>query len=75
MATYFVVFMREVEDAAVPPEPKFEGGEVLANPQDARVVKVSAESVGEAQRLVEHYFPGEITTLPVVVTETQFKES
>jgi hypothetical protein len=71
---YFAVFMREFE-APPPVEAVFEKSKVLAAPQDARIVKLEAESVAEAQRTIEHFYPGELVTTPVIVTEAQFKES
>jgi hypothetical protein len=71
---YFAVFMREFE-APPPASNLFEKATILGGPQDARIVKLEAENVSEAQRTVEHFYPGEMVTIPVIVTEAQFKES
>jgi phosphatidate phosphatase APP1 len=74
MAVYYVIFERDSSGESLP-EPNFESAKVLASPQIATVAKVEAESVAEAQRTVEHFFPGDISNTPVVVTEAQYKES
>ena len=73
-AEYYVVFMRETEDLP-PAEATFEKAKILSAVQDARVVKLEAENVLEAQQTAGHFYPGEMVGTPVVVTVAQFEES
>lgn len=71
--TYFVIFGRSEEEISAPVE--WEKAKVLEGIKEAQVVKLEAENVAEAQKVVEHFYASDITGTPVVVTESQFKES
>jgi hypothetical protein len=74
--TYWVIMAKEQEASLdLPAEPKFEKSKILASPESTVVVKLEAENVAEAQRTVEHFYAGQVTNTPIVVTEAQFKES
>jgi ribosomal protein L19 len=45
------------------------------DPKVARVLKLEASNVAEAQKAIEHFQPGDYVSTPVVVTEAQWKES
>ena len=91
MANFVVVFnRREQSGKQISPSVKFGGvtqlGQKLTAPvfsgqlEDACVVRVSTESSGaagiaEAQRGIQHFYPGLVTGTAAVITEEEFKES
>jgi hypothetical protein len=89
MAVYFAIFNRQRATSHSPATnaaetEKFEKVKILPSQgtapiargglESARVVRVEAESVAEAQMGVRHFYGG-TTDTPVIVTEAQFKES
>jgi hypothetical protein len=75
LAVYYVVFEDESGGNAPPAEPTFEAAKVLEGPKNARVIKVEAESAAEASQICEHFYPGDFTGTPVIVTEAAWKET
>jgi len=90
VAVYFAVFNRQRRASHAPvtnteETEKWESVKLLPSQsttpvskggvEDALVVKLEAASVAEAQRGIQHFFPGNVTDTPVIVTEAQFKES
>jgi hypothetical protein len=78
LANYQVVFNRASGgQGTVGDERKFQKGKLLATSgvEIARVVKLEAESVKEAQEIVREAYPDLSTGTPVVITEAQYKES
>ncbi len=57
------------------PTTTWESAKLLEDPKAARVCKVEAENVAEAQQAVAHFFAGMVPKTTVVVTEAQWKES
>lgn len=74
--TYFVVF-NEAEGTGTQELGRKAGkeGKTLAPLKIARVVKMEAESVKDAQEAVATLYPGNATTTPVVVAEAAWKTS
>ncbi len=79
---YFVIFDRQVQSMGAPNAATKWGteGELIpqnerSNPEIARVVRLDAASVAEAQEGIRTLFPGQSTGTAVVVTTTQYKES
>jgi hypothetical protein len=78
LANYQVVFNRQsAGQGTVGDERKFQKGKILAasGVEAARVVKLEAESVKEAQEIVREAYPDMSTGTPVVITEAAYKES
>jgi hypothetical protein len=85
MAVYFAVFGRQTNSALEPLEQKFESAKLLPSStsaplykgrvEDAKVVKLEAASIAEAQIAVKHFFPSNMTDTPVIIAEAQFKEA
>jgi hypothetical protein len=85
MAVYFAVFDRQASGPKYPPEQTWESAKLLGSQstaplasdhmQTAKVVRLEAASVAEAQAAVGHFFAGCVNGTPVIVTEAQFKEA
>lgn len=90
MAVFFAVFNRQRRSGHEPGtnaavEEKFEGVKILpaqgtapvskGGLEDALVVKLEAANVAEAQMGIRHFFPGNVTDTPVIITEAAFKEA
>lgn len=88
MTAFFVIFNRREQEAKQEQEQKFANATIspahttaplwTGTLEDACVLKLEGASlttVAEAQQAVEHFYPGLITNTPVVVTESQYKES
>jgi hypothetical protein len=82
---YFVVFNRREQSAKQVENQTVEQAKLLpakltapkstGQLEDACVLFVEAETIAEAQRTVQHFYPGLVTGTPVVVATAQFKES
>jgi hypothetical protein len=76
LANYFVIYDRQSAGKGNPgDERKFQKGKILSEQETARVVKVEAESVKEAQEISREAFPANGSTTPVVIAEAAYKES
>jgi hypothetical protein len=89
VAVYFAIFNRQRAQAHSPAtntkeEVKFENVKILPSQgtepigrgglEAAKVVRLEANSIAEAQMGVRHFYGGTADT-PVIVTEAQFKEA
>lgn len=74
---YYAVFNRQDETRGTPNDKRKAGkeGEITGNVEIARVVKLAAESVADAQETVRLLFPSNSSGTPVIITEAQYKES
>ena len=91
MPNFFVVFDRREQGAKQVEGQKFENVTLLGKKdfgtprttgqlEDACVIRVETGQAGapgieEAQRAVQHFWPGLNNSTPVVITEAAFKES
>ena len=85
MALYYAVFdkqkisqgglSKEWESAKVGLEKGTAPGVTTGQLESARVIALEAASVAEAQAAIAHFFPGNVASPTVIVTEAQFKES
>ena len=75
MAVYYAVYDVQSAGFTAPAEPNFEGSVLLTAPEDAKVIKLEAESVAAAQQAVEHFYGGDVSANAVIVTAAQWKES
>ena len=85
MAVYFAVFDRLAATGGQTEEAKWESAKLLpahttepksnGGLETARVVRLEAASVAEAQKAIQHWFGGEVSDTPVIVAEASFKES
>lgn len=78
LANYYAVFNRSsAGQGFVGDERKFQKGKMLSasGAEVARVAKLEAESVAEAQQIIREAYPDLSTGTPVIVTEAAFKES
>lgn len=75
MAVYYVVDNEQAAGTgeAVPRE--FKSVKTLERPKTARVVKLEAGSVAEAQEGYAALYPGNSTGTPAVITEAAYKFS
>lgn len=74
MAIYFAVYNRQNAGEHVSQE-EWELAKLEGDPEVAHVVKLKAENVAEAQKLIEHFFGGDVSSQSIIVTEAQWKES
>jgi hypothetical protein len=79
LANYYAVFDRaSAGQGFVGDERKFKAGKILGaiSPVEvARVVKLEAETVKEAQEIVREAYPDLSSGTPVIITEAAYKES
>lgn len=75
MAVYYVVDNEQSVGGGEPVPREFKSVKTLERPKTARVVKLEAGSVAEAQEGYAALYPGNSTSLPAVITEAQYKFS
>lgn len=82
MANFYAVFDRQRQGASEgSSEKEFKSAKLLPqapphfNVEVARVVKLEAGSVAEAQEAIANWFPGQNSGTPVIITEAAYKES
>jgi hypothetical protein len=76
MANYFVVYDEQEQGGDAADERKYKSAKLLGEAAKvARVIKMEAGSVAEAQEAVRNLFPGNAAGTPVVVAEAQWKTS
>ena len=85
MAVYFAVFDRQAGGMKYPVPAEWESAKLIEGQgtapkakghlETAKVVRLEAASVAEAQAAVGHFFGGLVNDTPVIISEAQFKES
>lgn len=74
MALFYAIYNRQQAGDNLGQE-EWEGAKLEGDPEVAHIVKISAENVAAGQRLIEHFFGGEISSQTVIVSEASYKES
>jgi hypothetical protein len=74
MAVYFAVYDQQSLGHNLPSEPTFAGGELMTPPEEAKTIKLSAESAATARQLLEHFYGGDIVHRSTIVTEANWEE-
>lgn len=75
MANYYVVENEQAGGTGEEVGRTFKNVKTLERPKTARVVKLEAGSVAEAQEGFAALYPGNSTGTPAVITEAQYKFS
>ena len=75
MANYYAVFDEQRSGLAIEPGTKYKSAATLDNVMVAKVLKLEAGSIAEAQKAVQFLLPGDEPKTTVVVEESAWKES